>query len=60
MLNQRWYRSLSISIPIITTAVLWGIGVEIDTNLFQTGIQPSHILGVALLFLSWAIYKNKI
>jgi len=60
MFNQRIWRSIGVAIPIITTAVLWGIGIESTENLFSTGITPGHILGVALLMLAWGIWKNKI
>ena len=60
MFNQRWWRSLGVAIPIISTLVMWGIGIEVNENLFQTGITPGMILGVALLMLAWGIWKNKI
>ncbi len=60
MFNQKWWRSLGIAIPILSTLVMWGIGMEVNTNIFQTGITPGMILGVALLGLAWGIYKNKI
>ena len=60
MLNQRWYRSLGTGIPIISAIILFGIGMEVNENLFQTGITPGIVLGIANVFLGWAIYKNKI
>ena len=59
MLNQRWYRALGISIPLITSLVLFGF-VDSSTNLFNTGLTPGLILGVGSLFISWAVYKNYI
>jgi len=59
-MNLRWYRALGISIPILSVIVLWGIGVSAGENLFNTGITPGQILGVANIFLAWAIYKNRI
>lgn len=60
MFNQRIWRSIGVAIPILATLVMWGIGMEVDTNLFSTGITPGMILGVSLLVLSWGIWKNRI
>ena len=64
MLSARWWRSLGIGIPVITAIVLLGISqvfdIGVSTNLFQTGITPSLILGVANIILAIAIYKNRI
>ncbi len=60
MLNAKWFRALGISIPVLSVLVFWDILVSAEENLFQTGITPSAILGIANIFLAWAIYKNKI
>jgi len=60
ILNQKMWRSIGVSIPVLSTLVMWGIGMDVDTNILSTGISPGHILGIALLILSWGIYKNKI
>lgn len=60
ILNQRWYRSLGVGLPLITAIVLFGIGVDVKENLFSTGITPSIILGIGNLFIAWSVWKNKI
>lgn len=60
MLNSRWWRSLSIGGTIITAVVLFGIGVGVNDNLFQTGITPGVILGIFQAVLAWGIWKNRI
>ncbi len=60
MFNQRIWRSIGVAVPILSALVMWGIGMEVDTNIMSTGVTPGMILGVALLVLSWGIYKNKI
>jgi len=63
MFNQRWFRALGISIPVITGVLLLGFlqaifGVEVSTNLFNTGITPGMIFGVLQLLLAFWVYKK--
>jgi len=60
ILNQKWYRALGISLPLITAIVLFGIGVDAKENLFSTGITPAIILGIGNLFIAWSVWKNRI
>lgn len=64
-LNQRWYYSLGVAIPAVTILLLWGVlkvvfQVDVNTNLFNTGITPGFVIGAANLFLTWAIFKKRV
>lgn len=64
MLSARWWRAIGIGVPVITAIVLLGISqvfdIGISTNLFQTGITPAIVLGIANIILAIAIYKNRV
>ena len=64
MLSQRMVRALGIGITGFAGAMLVGItkvfDLEPTTNLFQTGITPSLILGFGLLLIAFWIYKNRV
>ena len=64
MLSQRMLKALGVGVTVFTGLMLLGITKAFDlvpeTNLFQTGITPSLILGISLLAIGWAIYKNRI
>lgn len=65
MISTRMWRALGIGGAVITGLILLGVlnalfGVEVGTNLFQTGITPGIILGIFQLILAFAIYKNYI
>ena len=65
MLNQRWWRAIGVGVPAITGALLLGLinavfEVEVSTNLFNTGITPALVLGIANIAIALAIYKNRI
>ncbi len=63
MLSQQWRKSLGVGTAALTGLLLLGIlkaifGIEASTNLFNTGITPGIIFGIACLVVSLAIYKN--
>ncbi len=62
MLSQQWRKSLGVAVTALTGLLLLGIltivGIEPSTNLFNTGVTPSLIFGLASLVVSIAIYKN--
>ena len=64
MLSQRWTRALGIGVTAFGGALLLGItkvfDLEVTTNLFNTGVTPAQVIGVALLLVSIGIYKNRI
>lgn len=64
MVNQRMLRAIGIGVPVLTAMVLLGVtkafDVEIATNLFNTGITPGLVLGLANLAIALMIYKNRI
>lgn len=64
MLSTRWTRALGISITAFGGALLLGVlkifDLEVQTNLFSTGITPGMVIGVALLLVSYGIFKNRI
>lgn len=64
MLSQKWTRALGISLTAFSGALLLGItkvfDLEVNTNLFSTGITPGMVMGVALLLIAIGIYKNRI
>lgn len=60
MISQKWYRALGIGIPVVSAIALFGIGVNSTTNLFSTGITVGILLGLANLYIAWAVYKNRI
>jgi hypothetical protein len=55
-------KSLGVGITALTGLLLLGvlkiIDIEVSTNLFNTGITPGAIFGIASLVISLAIYKN--
>ena len=59
MLNQQWYHSLGVGIPLVTSVILFEF-IDGTTNLFNTGLTPNLVLGFGCLFIAWAIYKNRI
>lgn len=64
MLNQKWWRAIGVGVPVITGALLLGLtkvfDIEVSTNLFNTGITPALVLGIANIAIAIAIYKNRI
>jgi len=62
MLSQQWRKALGVGVTALTGLLLLGIlkivDVEATTNLFNTGITPSLIFGIASLIVAIAIYKN--
>lgn len=56
------YRALALGGALFTGALLLGItgafGLAPDTNLFETGVKPGVVMGIWMVWLSWAIYKN--
>ena len=64
MLNQRWWRAIGVGIPAVTGAMLLGVtqafGIEVSTNLFNTGITLALILGAANIAIAVAIHRNRI
>ena len=65
MLSAKWWRAIGVGVPVITAIVLLGIAkalfdVEVSTNLFQTGITPAIVLGIANIIVAIAVYKNRI
>ena len=64
MLSQPWTKALGISVTLFGGALFLGItkilDLEATTNLFNTGITPGMVIGIALLLVSFGIYKNRI
>ena len=64
MISQRMFKALGVGITVFTGLMLLGITKAFDlvpeTNLFQTGVTPSLILGISLLVVGWGIYRNRI
>lgn len=64
MVSTKMWRAIGIGGTVITGALLLGITKIIDivpeTNLFNTGITPGLILGIWMIIVTWAIYKNRI
>ena len=60
MISQKMYRALGAGVPVVSAIALFGIGIEASTNLFSTGITIGILLGLANLFIAWAIYENRI
>ncbi len=62
MLSQQWRKSLGVGVTALTGLLLLGIltvvNIEPSTNLFNTGITPSLIFGLASIIVAIAIYKN--
>ena len=63
MLSQQWRKSLGVGTVVLTGLLLLGIlkaifGIEASTNLFNTGITPGMIFGVASLLVALSIHKN--
>lgn len=64
-MNSRWYYALAIGIVVFDVLFFWGImkaifQADINTNLFNTGLTPGMVLGVANIILIWALYKRKV
>lgn len=53
-------RAITLGVLVFTVASLWGItqgifGIGLDTNLMQTGLTPSTVIGILdLIVLFWA------
>jgi predicted branched-subunit amino acid permease len=65
MWNSRVWRSIGISIPLITGLLLWGIlegmfEIGVKTNIWNTGITPGIVFGALNFMIAWAIWKNKL
>jgi len=64
MVSTKMWRAIGVGGTVITAALLLGITKIIDiipgTNLFNTGITPGLILGMWMIIVAWAIYKNRI
>lgn len=64
MLSQRMWRAIGIAGTGVTSVLLLGItkgmGIAIDTNLFNTGLTPGVIFGVWSGAIAIAIYRNKV
>ncbi len=62
MLSQQWRKSLGVGVAALTGLLLLGIlkiiDIEVSTNLFNTGITPGLIFGIASGIVAIAIYKN--
>jgi len=62
MLSQQWRKSLGVGTAALTGLLLLGvlkiINIEATTNLFNTGLTPGIIFGIASLLVAVAIYKN--
>ncbi len=62
MLSQQWRKALGVGTAALTGLLLLGvlkiINVEATTNLFNTGITPGIIFGIASITVAVAIYKN--
>jgi uncharacterized membrane protein (DUF485 family) len=65
-LNSRWYKTIAISTLVFDILFMFGImgsffnGLTITSNLFNTGVTPGFVLGLANIFVVWSIYKNNI
>jgi len=59
-MNKNQWRTIGLSIPIITAIVTSGIFIKINENLWDTGITFVPIMVIAQVYLAWAIYYNYI
>jgi len=62
-MNKNWYYSIALTVVILNALFLLGIinaiGIaDLGTNLFNTGITPGAILGIANIFVAFWIYKK--
>jgi len=62
-MSKNWYYSIGLATTIIASLLLLGIlkaifGLGVETNLFNTGITPGIILGIAFAVISYWVYKR--
>ena len=65
MLPFKFRRSMSMAIPLFTTLLLWGFidgffGVNVSTNIAQTGVTVGFLVGVLNLWLWFLIWKHRV
>jgi len=65
MLPHKFRRSMSLAIPMFTTLLLWGLingffGVNVTTNIAQTGVTLGFVTGALNLWLWWLAWRHKI
>lgn len=64
-LPYRFRRSITIAIPLFTALLLFGVlkaffGIEVGTNIAQTGVKVSFVFAVLNLWLWYLIIKHKV
>jgi hypothetical protein len=65
MVAYKARRAFSISVPILTAALLFGIipavfNLKIDQNIASTGITLQSVFAILQVILFWMIYKNRL
>lgn len=56
--NARTLRAYGIAVPALSVLFFWFIDARM--NLWDTGITPGFIIGLANVLLAYWVYKNKI
>jgi len=57
-INPRSLRSYGIAVPVLS--LIFFVFFDSKVNLFETGITPGFLLGIANILLAYWIYKNRI
>lgn len=65
MLHTNARRAISIAIPLLTAALLWGViggifSIQPNENLFSTGITLSIIFGALNIYLAYCVYRHQV
>ena len=65
MLPIRFRRGLSVAIPILTAALLFGMiegifKIKMDENLINTGITLATIFAILNAWVAWLAFKHQV
>ena len=58
IINSRNLRAFGIAVPILSLLFFWIF--DSTVNLWETGVTPGFLLGIANALLTFWIYKNRI
>jgi len=57
-INARTLRAYGMAVPALSLIFFWFLDAKL--NLWETGVTPGALLGIANILLVYFIYKNKI
>lgn len=63
MLPLKFRRGLSLAIPVFSAILFFGLfndSININTNVFSTGVTVGIIMGFLNIFLIWLSYRHEV